>query len=144
MALKKNITLDNGIVLSYHRIVSVNIITNQSSIIEVASYLNQEQRQREKLWYENNSQDDMNVYINATYHSKEYDKELNVDKAYKYLKTLDIFKDAEDVFEETIEVEDIIPEETIPEEVIENTEEIHEESTGSEEPVETEEIKEEE
>jgi len=96
MALKKNITLDNGIVLDYHRIVSVNNITNQNSIIEVASYINEEQRNKEKEWYETNSQEDMNVFINARYYSKEYDKELNVDNAYDYLKTLEEFKDAKD------------------------------------------------
>ena len=166
MALKKDLILENGIVLTYHRVVSVTNITNQKSIIEVASYLNSDQRQREKDWYMSNSKDNMNVYINATYFSKEYDKELNVDNAYEYLKTLDEFKDAEDVFEEIApeepieieedivleeipEVEDTIPEEIIenteeiPEEIIENTEEIPEESTNSEELIETEEVKEE-
>lgn len=97
MALKKDIVLDNGIILNYHRVVSVNNITNQQSIIEVASYINEEQRDKEKEWYETKSQGDMNVFINTKYYSKEYDKELNVDNAYEYLKTLDNFKDAEDV-----------------------------------------------
>lgn len=96
MALNKDITLDNGIVLNYHRVVSVNSITNQSSVIEVASYVNEEQRNKEKEWYETNSQEDMNVFIQTKYYPKEYDKELNVDNAYDYLKTLDEFKDAED------------------------------------------------
>lgn len=97
MALKKNITLDNGIVLNYHRVVSINSITNQTSIIEVASYVNEEQRNKEKQWYETNSQNDMNVFINTNFYSKGYDKELNVDNAYGYLKTLDVFKNAEDI-----------------------------------------------
>ena len=96
MALKKDITLENGIVLNYHRVVSVNSITNNSSIIEVASYINEKQREKEKEWYETNSQEDMNVFIDTKIYSKEYDKELNVDSAYDYLKTLDEFKDAED------------------------------------------------
>lgn len=99
MALLKEKTLDNGIVLNYHRVVSVNNVTNQTSIIEVASYINEAQRNKEKEWYENQSSDkgDMNVLINTKYYSKEYDKDLNVDSAYEYLKTLDDFKDAEDV-----------------------------------------------
>ena len=97
MALKKEIVLENGITLNYHRIVSVNTITNQSSIIEVASYLNEDQRNREKNWYDTKSQDDMNVFIESNYYSKEYDKELNVDSAYEYLKTLDIFSESENV-----------------------------------------------
>lgn len=102
MALQKNITLDNGIVLTYHRVVSVNNITNQKSVIEVASYINQEQRNKEKEWYKSDSKDSMNVYIYANYCEKEYDKNLNVDNAYEYLKTLEVFKDAEDIFEESI------------------------------------------
>lgn len=97
MALKKDITLDNGIVLNYHRVVSVNNVTNKTSIIEVASYINEEQRNKEKEWYETNSQEDMNVYINTKFYSTEYNKELNVDNAYEYLKTLEEFKDAEDI-----------------------------------------------
>lgn len=97
MALKKNIILDNGITLDYHRVVSVNNITNKTSIIEVASYINEEQRNKEKEWYETNSNEDMNVFIDTKFYSKEYDKELNVDNAYEYLKILDEFKDAEDI-----------------------------------------------
>ena len=97
MALGKNITLDNGITLNYHRIVSVNTITNEQSIIEVASYINEEQRNKEKEWYETKSQEDMNVLINTKYYSTEYDKNLNVDNAYEYLKTLEEFEDAENV-----------------------------------------------
>ena len=47
MALKKLITLDNGIPLSYHRIVSLNKITNNCNIIEIASYVSEEKRQEE-------------------------------------------------------------------------------------------------
>ena len=97
MALKKDITLNNGIVLNYHRVVSVNNITNQSSIIEVTSYINEEQRNKEKTWYETNSQEDMNVFVDTRIYSKEYDKDLNVDTAYEYLKTLDEFQNSEDI-----------------------------------------------
>ena len=39
----------------------------------------------------------MNVFINTNFYSKEYEKELNVDNAYDYLKTLDEFVGSEDV-----------------------------------------------
>lgn len=97
MAIKKHIILDNGIVLNYHRVVSVNNITNQTSIIEVASYINEEQREKEKKWYEAKTQGDMKVFISTKYYSKEYDKNLNVDNAYDYLKTLDEFADSENI-----------------------------------------------
>ena len=35
MALKKDITLNNGIVLNYHRVVSVNNITISNTTVEV-------------------------------------------------------------------------------------------------------------
>ena len=48
MALDKTIVLNNGITVNYHRIVSINNITNNQSIIEVASYTSSEKRQEEK------------------------------------------------------------------------------------------------
>lgn len=121
MALKKDKVLNNGIVLTYHRVVSVNSIINQQSLIEVGSYLNKEQRDKEKEWYASGGMNDLNVYISTTYYYKDYDKELNVDNAYEYLKTLDEFKDAEDIFEEPVE-EDTMPEELVQDENV--TEEV--------------------
>ena len=40
MAILKAIELQNGITVNYHRVVSVNNVTNHASIIEVASYTN--------------------------------------------------------------------------------------------------------
>jgi hypothetical protein len=116
MALKKDKVLENGIVLTYHRVVSVNSITNMQSMIEVGSYLNKEQREKEREWYETGGQERLNVYIGTTYYTKEYDKDLNVDTAYEYLKTLEDFADAEDIFEDPVVEE--IPEETTPEEEV--------------------------
>ena len=97
MALKKEIVLDNGIITNYHRIVSINNIINKNSIIEVASYINEVQRNKEKEWYETKSQEDINVFINSKFYSKEYDENLNVVNAYGYLKTLDEFIESEDI-----------------------------------------------
>ena len=36
MALSKEIELENGVIVKYHRIVSINKVTNQTNIIEVA------------------------------------------------------------------------------------------------------------
>lgn len=47
MALKKEIELENGVVLNYHRISSLNKITNISNIIEVNSYVSESQRDKE-------------------------------------------------------------------------------------------------
>ena len=94
MALSKAITLENGITLNYHRVVSINNITNQSSIIEVASYTSEEKRLEEKSKLLNN--EPMNVYIRSKYYLKSYNKNLNVDSAYEYIKTLDEFTGAID------------------------------------------------
>lgn len=97
MALKKDITLNNGIVLNYHRIVSVNAITNRATKIEVASYVNEEQRNKEKNWYETGGLEDMNVFIVTNVYTTEYNNGLNVNNAYEYIKELDQFVGSEDV-----------------------------------------------
>ena len=94
MALKKGIELDNGVITNYHRIVSINNITNVSTIIEVASYTTKEKREEEKQAIENTTP--MNVFINTQYINKNYTADFNIEQAYEYLKTLDRFEDAED------------------------------------------------
>ena len=47
MALLKEIELENGVKVSYHRITSVNAITNNNSIIEVSSYTSEAKRNEE-------------------------------------------------------------------------------------------------
>lgn len=91
MALIKDRILENGVLTKYHRIVSLNSITNDQIIIEVASYTSEEKRQEE---IEAMSQEEpmMDVYIDTTYISKEYDEETTIQSAYQYLKTLDEFK----------------------------------------------------
>lgn len=95
MALSKNIELNNGITVNYHRVVSVNNITNQASIIEIASYTSSEKRDEEKSALENNQP--MNIFINTEYMNINYNKNLNVDNAYNYLKTLEKFSNSTDV-----------------------------------------------
>lgn len=94
MALIKSITLDNGITVNYHRVVSVNNITNQASIIEVASYTSKEKRQEEKSALENNQP--MNIFIHSEYLNVPYNSNLNVNSAYAYLKGLEKFENSED------------------------------------------------
>lgn len=98
MALKKEIELDNGVILNYHRIVSLNKITNQANIIEVASYASEKKREDEKAYYENNDNNSaMNVYIETAYINKVYDENETIEDAYLYLKTLEKYKNAENI-----------------------------------------------
>ena len=97
MALLKEIELENGIVLKYHRVVSIQKITNQTNLIEVASYISKAKREEEKAYYESKEQDkSMNVFIDTTYINKEYVEDETIKDIYDYLKTTEKFKDAED------------------------------------------------
>lgn len=93
MALTKKIKLENGVIVNYHRIVSINKITNKSIVIEVASYTSQEKRQ-EEIEKEGQS---MNIFIDTIYLDKEYNETDSIRDLYNYLKTTEKFSEAEDV-----------------------------------------------
>lgn len=97
MALIKEIELENGIPVKYHRIVSLNKITNQTNLIEIASYTSEKQRQKEVDYYETQQESDMNVYIHTTFLNKEYNELETISDAYEYLKSTELFKDAKDI-----------------------------------------------
>lgn len=100
MALKKEIELENGITTNYHRIVSINKITNNCNIIEVASYTSEKQREKEKEYYSSTDENkNMNVFIETSFIQKEYSENETIEECYDYLKTLEQFKDAENVLE---------------------------------------------
>lgn len=85
MAIIKHIELGNGIPVNYHRVVSVNNITNVSSIIEIASYTDKSKREEEKAAIESGRE--MNVFINTEYINLPYDNSLNVVTAYEHIKS---------------------------------------------------------
>ena len=114
MGLIKEKILSNGIPVTYHRIVRVDNIINNKTIIEVASYINKEKRQEEIEALENSAS--MDVFIDTTFYSKEYEEETSIKSCYEYLKTLEDFIDAEDDDEENIETE-------VGEEITESSEE---------------------
>lgn len=87
--------LDNGVATNYHRIVSINKITNHQNIIEVASYTSKEKRQEEQEYYNSKEKESMNVFTNIEYIEKEYDENETIENSYEYLKTLEKYKDAE-------------------------------------------------
>lgn len=98
MALKKEIELENGIILNYHRITSINKITNNYNIVEISSYTSEKQREKEIEYYKSEDEDKtMNVFIDTTYVNMEYNENITIEEIYEYLKTLDKFKDAEDI-----------------------------------------------
>lgn len=92
MALQKAITLDNGIIVKYHRIVNTNILVNNSITIEVGSYIDATQRNKEKQ-----NIDNTNIFINTTFIDMPYKESVTIEEAYEYLKTLDLFKNSVDI-----------------------------------------------
>lgn len=94
MALIKEIELNNGVKVNYHRIVSVNNVTNHVSIIEVASYTSKEKREQEKEAFEKGKFID--AFKETKFIEKEYEEDLNVVSAYEYLKTLPEFSGCTD------------------------------------------------
>lgn len=112
MALKKEIELENGVMLNYHRIVSFNKITNISNVIEIASYTNEKQRKKEEKYQEiqkkssegivSLTEDEMkiletgiDVFIDTDTLSIPYDEGMTIAKAYEYLKTTEKYENAE-------------------------------------------------
>ena len=100
MGLRKQIELENGIILNYHRINSINKITNNTTIIEVSSYISEKQRQKEqeiiKQSIETGETIPMNVFIETKFLNKDYIETETINDLYEYLKTTGEFKDAED------------------------------------------------
>lgn len=101
MALQKKIQLENGVEVNYHRIVSITKITNQQTIIELASYTSESKRNEEidalKQSQTSGEAVPINIFIDTKLINKEYNETDEVEDCYDYLKTLDDFKDAQDV-----------------------------------------------
>lgn len=97
MALKKTIILENGIPMEYHRIGAIENVVNGNTNLKIFSYVNQQQRNREKN-HEIRYSDD--IYKITTYETIPYNDTLTIKNAYEYLKTTEKYQGAEDVFEE--------------------------------------------
>lgn len=95
MALLKTIELDSGIILTYHRIVTITKITNHSTVIEVAGYTSKEKREQEVQQLANG--EEVYAYIDTTFISAHYDENMTIKDWYDYLKTIDRYFDAEDI-----------------------------------------------
>ena len=94
MAILKEIELPSGVTVNYHRVVSVNNITNHASIIEVASYTSKAKREEEKTALENG--EDMNVFIETEYIGTPYNENMNVAAAYEYIKNTEKYANSSD------------------------------------------------
>ncbi len=95
MAIQKERTLDNGITVNYHRVVSINKITNTQNIIEVASYVDAEKREEEKQKIANG--EEMDIFVHTENIVAPYDENANIKNVYADLMELDKFKDGIEV-----------------------------------------------
>ena len=99
MALSKQMELPSGVAVAYHRVVSVNIITNHANLVEVASYTSREKREEERAALA--AGEPMDVFISTATYGAEYDQHMTVEGAYGWLKAnVGALADAEDVLEE--------------------------------------------
>lgn len=102
MAIKKKVTLPNGVITEYHRIAMIKIDINQQNTILIHSYLSEAGRQIEKDYaagkYRDLEEGMMNwPYVDAQYLNCDYDGEMSISKAYEWLKTQPQFVGAEDI-----------------------------------------------
>ena len=94
MAIIKQIELDSGIVVNYHRIVDAIIVVNNNITLEVASYINKSKREQEKKQIMN--KETRTVFTNTQFFIMDYVPDFSVTDAYNHLKSLEQFKGCED------------------------------------------------
>ena len=94
MALIKQIELDSGIILNYHRIVTITKITNHSTVLEIAGYTSQAKREQEISQLKNG--EEITAYIDTYFMSVPYDETTTIKDWYAYLKTTERYSGAED------------------------------------------------
>ena len=97
MALKAAIMQEDGVVTNYHRIRILDLMVNVSNSIAIYSYVDEAARNAEK-------EGTMKPYVRSITYFAEYDSDMNVSKAYEWLKeNVAEFANAEDLFEEVIQ-----------------------------------------
>lgn len=103
MGLVHEQTLPSGIPVAYHRVVSLNVITNSQNVIEVASYTSKAKRQEEaaaaSTARETGEYPQTDVFIETRYFNAPYDQEMTVGGAYAWLKGQPAFEGAQDDME---------------------------------------------
>lgn len=99
MGMSKDETLPNGVKISYFRIVTLTTVVNMQSIIEVAGYVSQEEREREQAAILN-PDEGCDVFVDTRYITVDYDPDMSVNKAYALLKEMPEYQGAVDVYDE--------------------------------------------
>lgn len=95
MALHKQIILESGVQVCYHRVASLITITNVKNVIEVSSYTSSEKRAEERSSLMDGV--GMNVFVNTSIFETDYDQTMTIEDAYNYIKSLPDFYGSSDV-----------------------------------------------
>ena len=96
MALLKAIKQQNGVILNYHRINGIRNIVNDNTYIDILSYVDEEEREKDKK-YAKYSPNRAKLLIYSSFVQIPYNDTLTIQDAYEYLKTLPEFEGSEDV-----------------------------------------------
>lgn len=95
MALYLEKSLDNGVLVTYHRVVRVDSITNVQTTIEVASYTSSAKRAEEKSALETG--EPMDVYTDTRFYAAPWSESgMSTAQAYEWLKTQEEYSSAKD------------------------------------------------
>lgn len=113
MALLKDIRLNNGIVVKYHRIENATIQVNKKIKLVIYSYLSGEERSKElelkaiqekyKRYDELTPEElkifksNLQTFIERDYVELDYDSSIDITNLYEVLKETEKYKDSEDV-----------------------------------------------
>lgn len=89
MALLKQVTQNDRVVTSYHRILLIQSVVNSHTSISVLSYVDQNSRNIEPT--------ESRVYKSCITYEMEYVENMTIEDAYAYLKSLPEYEGAEDI-----------------------------------------------
>lgn len=98
MALNKSITMDDGVLCRYHRVLSVAVEVNGDRTVTVRSYPTKTARAAEKAALAARTWP--GIYARDTPLTMDYEESIGVADAYEWLKSLPMFEGASDVLEE--------------------------------------------
>ena len=96
MALSKPIKQSNGIILNYHRIADIRNVVNDKTYLDVISYVDREEREKEQK-QPKYSPNKAEIYKISKIYNMDYNDTLTIEEAYEYLKTLEDFEGSEDI-----------------------------------------------
>lgn len=101
MAIEKKVTLPNGVVVNYHRVVSITNIINNMISVEVASYISESERNKEiqalDTGRKSGQYPEIYVYVYTEYKEVPYSEKFDVNDAYNLIKSYEEYKGAKDV-----------------------------------------------